>query len=108
MIARQAFFEGTIHAGREAEFRVFVEERLMPLWRLFPGVLDVRVLFSQTRDEGAPPFALSLAMTFENEEALAAALQAPVRFESRALTGELMQMFDGHIHHHVFELHSAL
>lgn len=108
MIVRQAFFEGTIHAGREAEFRAFVEQRLMPLWRLFPGVLDVCVLFEQARDEGAPPFVLLLAMTFESEEALAAALQAPVRFESRALTGELMQMFDGHIHHHVFELHSAL
>lgn len=108
MIVRQAFFEGTIHAGREAEFRAFVEERLMPLWRLFPGALDVRVLFAEARDEGAPPFALSLAMTFESEEALGTALQAPVRFESRALTGELMQMFDGRIHHHVFELHSAL
>lgn len=108
MIVRQAFFEGTIHAGREAEFRVFVEERLMPLWRLFPGALEVRVLFAEARDQGAPPFALSLAMTFESEEALGAALQAPVRFESRAVTGELMAMFDGHIHHHVFDLHSAL
>lgn len=108
MIVRQAFFEGTVHAGREAEFRAFVEQKLMPLWRLFPGARDVRVLFASERDEGAPPFALSLAMTFEDETALAAALQAPVRFESRALTGELMQMFDGRIHHHVFELRSAL
>ena len=43
-------------------------------------------------------------MTFDDEAALAEALEAPVRFESRAVTAELMQMFDGHIHHHVFEM----
>lgn len=108
MIVRQAFFEGAVHAGRETEFRAFVEQRLMPLWRLFPGAREVRVMFSRTRDEGAPPFALSLAMTFDDEAALAAALEAHVRFESRALTAKLMKMFDGHIHHHVFELQQAI
>ncbi|MEX6508756.1 hypothetical protein [Jiella sp. M17.18] len=103
MIVRQAFFEGTIHAGREAEFRRFVEDRLVPMWRRFPGVRDLRVLFALERDEGAPPFPLALAMTFDDRAALQEALAAPVRFESRAVTAELMQMFDGHIHHHVFE-----
>ena len=103
MIVRQAFFEGIIHAGREAEFRAFVEERLMPMWRRFPGVRDMRVQFALTRDEGAPPFPLSLAMCFDDEAALARALEAPIRFESRAVTAELMTMFDGRIHHHVFE-----
>ena len=46
MIVRQAFFEGTIHPGREAEFRHFVETRLLPMWRRFPGVRDLRVLFA--------------------------------------------------------------
>ena len=105
MIIRQAFFEGAIHEGREAEFRRLVEERLMPMWRRFPGARDVRVMFARERDDGAPPpFALSLAMVFDDEAALAAALEAPVRFESRAVTAELMRMFDGRIHHHVFEL----
>ena len=104
MIIRQAFFEGAIHQGREAEFRRFVEERLMPMWRRFPGARDVRVMFARERDDGAPPFALSLAMAFDDEAALAAALEAPIRFESRGVTAELMRMFDGRIHHHVFEL----
>lgn len=103
MIVRQALFEGSVHAGREAEFRTFVEGRLMPMWRRFPGAREVRVLFSLARDEGAPPFPLSLAMAFDDEAALAAALEAPIRFESRAVTAELMTMFDGRIHHHVFE-----
>lgn len=104
MIVRQAFFEGAIHEGREGEFRNFVEQRLMPMWRRFPGARDVRVLFASERDEGAPSFALSLAITFDDEAALAAALEAPVRFESRAVTADLMRIFDGRIHHHVFEL----
>ena len=103
MIIRQAFFEGTIHAGREAEFRAFVEERLIPMWRRFPGAREVRVLFNVSRDDGAPSLPLSLAMAFDDEAALAVALDAPIRMESRAVTGELMQMFDGHVHHHIFE-----
>ncbi|MBO0906139.1 hypothetical protein [Jiella sonneratiae] len=104
MIVRQAFFEGTVHPGREAEFRQFVETRLVPMWRQFPGVRDLRVMFALSRDDGAPPFPLSLAMRFDDEAALAEALEAPIRFESRAVTGELMAMFDGRIHHHVFEV----
>lgn len=89
---------------RQAEFRTFVEERLMPMWSRFPGARDVRVMFARERDEGAPPFALSLAIVFDDAAALAAALEAPVRFESRAVTAEVMRMFDGRIYHHVFEL----
>lgn len=104
MIVRQAFFRGRIHAGREAEFRRFVEERLVPLWKTFPGVRDVRVLFEHERDEGVAPIALSLAMLFEDRAAVDIALAAPVRFESRGVTGELLAMFDGKVEHHIFEL----
>jgi hypothetical protein len=64
VIVRQALFEGSIHAGREAEFRAFVEERLIPMWRRFPGARDVRVMFARERDDGAPPNPFTLAMTF--------------------------------------------
>ncbi|WP_099867624.1 hypothetical protein [Pararhizobium haloflavum] len=107
MIVRQAFFEGRIHAGREAEFRTFVEQRLIPMWRTFPGVRDVRVMFATGRDDGAPAFPLSLAMVFADDAALQRALDAPIRCESRVVTTELMKMFDGYIHHHVFKLADA-
>ncbi|SHJ83444.1 hypothetical protein SAMN02745911_3516 [Aureimonas altamirensis DSM 21988] len=103
MIVRQAFFRGTITPGREAEFRAFVLDRLKPLWLTFPGMADLRIQFETTRDEGAEPIPLALAMVFPDAEALAQALQAPVRFESRGVTAELMQMFDGRIEHHVFD-----
>jgi hypothetical protein len=104
MILRQALFDGRIHDGREEEFRTFVEQRLIPMWKTFPGVREVRVLFSRARDEGAPEYPMALTMLFDDEAALATALENPIRFESRGVTGELMTMFDGHIHHHVFEV----
>lgn len=103
MILRQALFEGTIHAGREREFRAFVEQNLLPMWRNFPGVREVRVLFSLSRDDGAPAYPMALTMLFDDEAALAAALEAPIRLESRAVTAELLKMFDGRVHHHVFK-----
>ncbi|MCG6123025.1 MAG: hypothetical protein MEP57_10070 [Microvirga sp.] len=103
MIVRQAFFRGEIAPGREAEFRAFVLDRLKPLWLTFPGLVDLRIQFETDRDDGAAPIPLALSMVFPDAEALAAALEAPVRFESRGVTGELMQMFDGRIEHYVFE-----
>ncbi|MDK1377340.1 MULTISPECIES: hypothetical protein [unclassified Sinorhizobium] len=104
MIIRQALFEGAIHLGREEAFRAYVAEKLMPLWRAFPGVREVWVLHAVERDEGATPFAMILSTAYDDREALAQALESPVRYESRELTKGLLEMFDGHIHHHVFEL----
>ena len=37
---------------------------------------------------------------------MAKALEAPVRFQSKEVTGEVVaQHFDGRIHHHVTEMH---
>jgi hypothetical protein len=41
---------------------------------------------------------------YDSEEALTEALASPVRYESREATKVLLEMFDGHIHHHVFDL----
>ncbi|TCV72190.1 hypothetical protein EDE05_10531 [Neorhizobium sp. R1-B] len=104
MIVRQAFFEGAVHAGKEDRFKAYVAEKLMPMWLAFPGVKEVRVLYNIERDEGAPRYPMVLSTMYESREALAAALQSPVRYESREMTKGLMEMFDGHIHHHVFDL----
>ena len=104
MIVRQTFFEGAVHAGKEDRFKAYVAEKLMPMWLAFPGVKEVRVLYNIERDEGAPPYPMVLSTMYESREALTAALQSPVRYESREATKGLMEMFDGHIHHHVFDL----
>ncbi|MEO1329214.1 MAG: hypothetical protein AAFW46_06100 [Pseudomonadota bacterium] len=105
MITRFALFEGTIKPGRTAAFRDAVKARLVPLWTQFPGTLDVRVMFSDDRDEGAPEFPLILAITYPNADAMTAALDSPARFQSKDVTGEIVaEFFEGRIHHHVTDL----
>lgn len=103
MLIRYALFEGQIHAGREAEFRRFVQERLVPLWTKFPGAEEVGVQFGTERDEGAPVYAMVLAIKYPDASALERALKSDVRAQSREATGELLKMFNGRVHHHVFE-----
>ena len=104
MIIRQALFEGSIQDGREDEFKAYVAEKLFPLWQKFPGVREVRLLHGVDRDEGAPHYAMVLSMKFDSQDALAKALESPVRYESRDVTKGLMAMFEGQIHHHVFDV----
>ncbi|MBY5866306.1 hypothetical protein [Rhizobium leguminosarum] len=102
MIIRYALFEGEIHPGREAEFREFVRQRLVPLWTKFPGAEEIRVLDGMERDEGAPIYAMALAIRYPDMDAVNTALLSDVRSQSREVTGELLQLFTGKVHHHVF------
>jgi hypothetical protein len=102
MIIRYALFEGEIHAGMEEEFRAFVKEKLVPLWTRFPGAEEIRVLDGLDRDEGAPIYAMALAIRYPDMAAVEKALASDVRVESRAVTGELLKMFTGKVHHHLF------
>ena len=104
MIIRYALFEGQIHQGREADFRTFVRERLVPLWTRFPGAQEVRVQHGLERDDGAPHYAMVLAIRYPDMAAVERALSSDVRYPSREVTGELLKMFDGRVHHHVFEV----
>jgi hypothetical protein len=105
MITRFALFEGTLKPGMKAQFRADVTARLVPLWRQFPGATDVRVMFGEERDEGAPEFPLILAITYGDRAAMEGALSSPFRAQSREVTGEIVaRCFDGRIHHHVTEM----
>ena len=106
MITRFALFEGRVRDGRTDEFRTAVKERLVPLWTQFTGNTDVRVMFSEERDEGAPEFPLILAISYPDRAAMEAALASPFRAQSRDVTAEIVAAhFDGRIHHHVTECH---
>ena len=104
MIIRQALIEGRIQEGKEAAFKAYVADKLMPMWLEFPSVREVRVLYAIERDEGAPAYPMVLSTMYDSPEALAEALESPVRYASREMTKGLLAMFDGVIHHHVFEL----
>ncbi|MET3598257.1 hypothetical protein [Martelella mangrovi] len=103
MIIRYALFEGRINEGREAEFRAYVTEKLVPLWRQFPGAQDLQVYFSVERDDGAPEYALVMAVRYDSLDAVAKALESDVRYQSRDVTQGLLEMFTGRVHHHVFD-----
>ena len=102
MITRFALFEGSVKAGQTEAFRQAVQERLIPLWTSFPGACEVRVMFGDDRDEGAPEFPLILAISYPDLAAMDLALDSPPRFQSKEVTGEVVAAyFDGKIHHHV-------
>lgn len=106
MITRFALFEGHVAPEHVKAFRGDVLERLVPLWKQFPGNTDVRVMFGEERDEGAPEFPLILAITYPDRAAMEAALDSPFRAESREVTGQITaQYFEGRIHHHVTVKH---
>ena len=107
MITRFALFEGQVREGQTEAFRAAVLERLVPLWTQFPGNSDVRVMFGEDRDEGAPEFPLILAISYPDEATMTAALDSPARHQSREVTGEIVAAhFDGRIHHHVTQLNA--
>ena len=106
MITRFALFEGAVRSGQQDAFRAAVLERLVPLWRQFPGNTDVRVMFSDDCDEGAPEFPLILAISYPDEATMTGALDSPARFQSKDVTGQIVEeFFDGRIHHHVTQRH---
>jgi len=105
MITRFAMFEGRVKPGQTAPFRMAVTTRLVPLWTRFTGNTDVRVMFGEDRDPGAPEFPLILAITYPDLQTMHAALECPARFASREVTAEIVkEFFEGRIHHHVTEM----
>jgi hypothetical protein len=107
MITRYALFEGSVREGQTEAFRAFVNDHLVPLWTKFDGAQEVRVMFSEDRDEGAPEFPLVLAISYPDLAAMERALGCDARFASKDKTQELVdQFFEGRIHHHVTKAQS--
>jgi hypothetical protein len=107
MITRTAIFEGRIKPGFEARFFEGVEQRLAPLWRKFPHARNVRLLKVATADADAPPIVMIQQIDYPSHAALAEAIASPARAEARALTLELMEMFEGRFYHVVSEGNAA-
>lgn len=103
MFIRCAFFEGKVHTGKEAAFKKFVKDNLVPLWTTFPGAEEVRVLHQTESDTPDPHYAMVLSICYPSMAAIENALKSDVRNQSRVVTQELVKMFDGRIFHTVFE-----
>lgn len=102
MFMRCAFFRGSVKPGREAEFTAYIDEKLVPMWKQFPGAVEVRVLRQVECDLDDPRYELVLAIRYPSREAMDRALASNVREKSHGVTDGLMEMFDGTLFHMVF------
>ena len=102
MYIRCAFFRGHVRPGFEEVFTSFVRDKLAPLWTRFPGAEEVRVMRQEEADVAEPHFEMVLAIRYPSKQAVELALASDVRAESRAVTADLMKMFEGDIFHSVF------
>lgn len=103
MITRTAIFEGRIRPGSEAQFFDGIEQRLAPLWRQFPNALAVRWWRTQQVDPGAPSIVMIQQIDYPSNAALEEAIASPIRNQARAVTLELMALFEGRFYHVVSE-----
>lgn len=103
MITRTAIFEGRVKPGCEEVFFATINERLAPLWRQFPHAHNVRLLRISTADADARPIAMIQQIDYPSLAALEEAIASPIRAQARAITLELMKMFDGRFYHVVSE-----
>lgn len=102
MVTRFAFFEGQVKNGQTYAYRAAVTQRLVSLWRQFPGATEVRVMFGSNSDPGAPEFPQILAICYPSRAEMTAALFSTERAKSRDMTGLIVaEFFDGHLHQHV-------
>ena len=103
MIIRCAFFRGRVKPGCHSHFDAVLDTDLVPLWRQFPGVEEVRLLRPVSTDAGAPDIHLVLATRYPDLATMEAALRSPQREATRDPTRRLLDLFDGDVFHTTFD-----
>jgi hypothetical protein len=99
MITRTAIFEGRVKEGFEEQFFSEIKTRLAPLWRQFPHASNVRLRRIIAGDADALPIAMIQQIDYPSMAALEEAIASPIRDQARAITMELMAMFEGRFYH---------
>jgi len=99
LYTRTAIFEGETSAAKEDAFFAQVTERLVPIWRRMPNVVDLRVYRPIRRDDGAPHIVLVQEIDYASLESLDEAMKSPLRVPARAITEELMRSINGRVYH---------
>lgn len=99
MITRTAIFEGRIKAGCEDRFFAEIDSRLAPLWSQLPQSSNVRLHRIVAADADAPSIVMIQQVDYPSLAALDAAIASPVRAQARAITLEILEMFEGRFYH---------
>jgi hypothetical protein len=107
MFLRQGIFDGTIKAGREAEFYAYVESTLLPVWRSFPGASSVQVMKSVSPENENRVYPLQTLFTYPDRATMEAAITSSARAEAVRLLPPLMEMFEGRVYHFNSEVFSS-
>jgi hypothetical protein len=103
MITRSAIFEGKLKPGCDERFFSEIRERLAPLWRQFPNASNVRLHRIDSSDDDTTPILMIQQIDYPSLAAVEEALASPVRAQARAVTMELMEMFEGRFYHLISE-----
>lgn len=104
MIVRCAYFEGTVDEKDREKFKQTIVDLVVPTMEKFPGVRDVRVLWSREIEEGAPEYFMVLQHFYDSLEALHSALESEVRTEVWEGLNQIMPLFDGRVVHINYEV----
>lgn len=102
MYIRCAFFRGHVKPGQQEAFDAHIQSELVKLWSRFPNVEEVRLLREVESDQPDTHLELIIQMRFPSREAIAEALDSDVRWESKAASQRLFDLFDGDVFHSVF------
>ncbi len=79
VLTRVAIYEGTINPADADAFFKDVHDRLEPIWRSFPHVLDVRILRVTQPDADARPTVMILEMDFPSMQAIEQSLNSDIK-----------------------------
>ena len=102
MLALCAYYEGTVRD--EDRFDAHVEKVHLPLVAEYPGLKALRYLKGIPRDGRAPRCYLAFELYFESEEDLASALGSEVRQTARDDVDNFLPLFEGEVHHVLYEV----
>lgn len=102
MLAFCAYYEGTVK-GSEAEFDAYIQEVHLPLVAKYPKLQQLRFLKGLVRDGQAPKYYLSFELFFKDWDDFEVAKNSDERQVAVDDALKLEEMFDGVIHHVVYD-----
>lgn len=103
MLALCAYYEGKV-VGDQDRFFGHVETVHLPLVARYPRIQALRYLKGISRDGVAPRYCLGFELFFDSQEDLDAALASEVRHRARADVDNFAPLFEGEIHHCLYEV----
>jgi antibiotic biosynthesis monooxygenase (ABM) superfamily enzyme len=98
LIIRQGFFEGRIRPGMDEKFFAYVRDEMVPVWRSFPGLIELRVSTATASEDGIE-YPLHTSFSYPTQASLDAVLTSPERQEALKRTKVLLEMFEGRVFH---------